>query len=145
MVSDENYKKALSIAADVEAHRLTTPEIRSMYPIRSRGQMKNEFTHCIKFGAEFAREYCAKEKSKLGGALARSIAGIPYDQDSKILEYEKENAELSATCLALADALSNIMRHQMSLTNEYELTRAWIESNNALTAYAPLLKRLRER
>jgi hypothetical protein len=54
------------------AQEATTPEIRSMYPSRSRGQMKNEFIHFMKVGYELAES----EVTKLRAQLAVAIEGL---------------------------------------------------------------------
>lgn len=47
---NEQMKKIMYELAEKIAHEATTPELRSMYPSRSRGQMKNEFMHFYKSG-----------------------------------------------------------------------------------------------
>lgn len=60
-------------AAEVITEEATTPMIRSMYPTRSRGQMKNEFKHFFIEGAQFGREL---ERKRVLGMLRSEVAQL---------------------------------------------------------------------
>jgi hypothetical protein len=76
--SNADRARAIEAEATRAANEAAKPVIRSMYPMRSRGQMANEFRHFFIAGAHYYRDTIDAELSALRAANACLVAGLEY-------------------------------------------------------------------
>jgi hypothetical protein len=116
--------------ADGVAHEATTPEIGSMYPSRSSGQMKNEFRHFLIMGAQWADKH-----PKAG--CARDQGSTQFCGEAVALQ-----KKLAIVVVTLKKAKECICAH--TCIQIYEGTAGPISHGPACIAVEEILRRIKE-